>query len=48
MLATCKHSEKSNISQEVFEVDIPALEKVADDLMIAANNAAETTRVEGQ
>lgn len=42
-LATCKAAEKSNISTEVFEVDIPALEKLADDLLIAGNNAAVTS-----
>ena len=47
VLATCKHAEKSNISQAVFEVDIPALEKVADDLLIETNSAAETARENG-
>ena len=47
MLATCKHTEKSKVSQAVFEVDIPALEEVADDLLIGSNSAAETARVDG-
>lgn len=47
-LATCKHAEKSNVTTQVFEVDIPALEKVADDLLIASNSAAETSRMEGE
>jgi hypothetical protein len=48
VLASCKHAEKSIVSQSVFEVDIPALEKVADDLLIATNSAAESARVEGE
>ena len=48
MLASCKHAEKSNVSTQVFEVDIPALEKVADDLLIASNSAAETARMDGE
>lgn len=47
VLATCKHTEKSAISQAVFEVDAPALEKVADDLLIGTNSAAETARQNG-
>ena len=47
VLATCKHTEKTKVSNAVFEVDIPALEEVADDLLIGSNSAAETARVDG-
>ena len=48
VLATCKHTEKTKVSNAVFEVDIPALEEVADDLLIGTNSAAETARIEGE
>jgi hypothetical protein len=47
VLSTCKHSEKTIVAQSVFEVDIPALEKVADDILIGTNSAAETARTDG-
>jgi len=47
-LATCKAVEKSAVSTQVFDVDIPALEKVADDLLLAATGAAEASRVGGE
>jgi hypothetical protein len=47
-LATCKAAEKSNVSTQVYEVDIPSLEKVSDDLLIAANAAAESSISKGR
>ena len=40
-LASCKAQEKSSVSAEVFEVDIPALEQVADSLLVATTNAEQ-------
>ena len=40
-LASCKATEKSNVAAEVFDVDIPNLEALADGLLLQANGAAE-------
>ena len=40
-LESCKAQEKASVSAEVFEVDIPALEQVADGLLVATNNAEQ-------
>ena len=40
-LATGKTVEKSAVSTEVFDVDIPALENLADSLLVETNGAAE-------
>jgi hypothetical protein len=40
-LESCKFSEKASVSGEVFEVDIPALEQVADGLLVASTNAEQ-------
>ena len=47
-LETCKATEKSNVSTDVFDVDIPALEDVADGLLVATNGAAEAARLQGE
>ena len=47
VLETCKAAEKNIIVNDVFEVDVVALEKVADNLMIATMNAAENARRQG-
>ena len=47
VLETCKAAEKNIVSADVFDVDVVALEKVADNLMIATMNAAENARREG-
>ena len=47
VLETCKASEKNIVSAEVFDVDVVALEKVADNLMIATMSAADAARRAG-
>ena len=47
VLETCKSAEKNIVSADVFDVDVVALEKVADNLMIATMNAAENARRQG-
>ena len=47
VLETCKAAEKNIVSADVFDVDVVALEKVADNLMIATMNAAENARRQG-
>jgi hypothetical protein len=47
-LATGKHTEKSAVSTEVFDVDIPALEDTADGLLVETNGAAEIAIRQGQ
>jgi hypothetical protein len=44
-LATCKAQEKASVTAEVFEVDIPALEEVADGLLIETNGAEHDAEV---
>ena len=46
-LETGKATEKSNVATEVFDVDIPALEEVADGLLLATNGAAEAAKTGG-
>lgn len=47
VLETCKASEKNIVSAEVFDVDVVALEKVADNLMIGTMSAADAARRAG-
>ena len=44
VLETCKTAEKNIVSTEVFDVDVVALEKVADNLMLDTMSAAEEAR----
>ena len=46
-LATCKTTAKLNVSTDVFDVDIPELEAVADGLLVVSNGAAEGKKNEG-
>ena len=46
-LATCKATAKLNVSTDVFDVDIPELEAVADGLLVVSNGAAEGKKNEG-
>ena len=44
VLETCKTAEKNIVSSTVFDVDVVALEKVADNLMLETMSAAEEAR----
>jgi hypothetical protein len=47
-LASCKAQEKASVSGEVFEVDIPALEQVADGLLVATTNAEQDAQAKAE
>lgn len=47
-LASCKNTEKEAVSVAVFGVDIPALEKVADDLLILTAKEADNAIRKGE